>query len=94
MSDSHNSTENQDLPSYDDINTPVVVMVGVISAILTLLAVMFVQGLFYHWEGTLTSRPVIQSVLSDPKESQKEALTSGPVSIDQAIEKVVTNFKK
>jgi hypothetical protein len=94
MSDSHNSTENQELPSYDDINTPVVVMVGVISAILTLLAVMFVQGLFYHWEGTLSSRPVIHSVLNDPKESQKEVLTSGPVSIDQAIEKVVSNFKK
>lgn len=94
MSDSHNATENQDLPSYDDINTPVVVMVGVISAILTLLAMMFVQGLFYHWEGQFSSRPMVHSVLSDPRESQKEVLTSGPVSIDQAIEKVVANFQK
>jgi len=94
MSDSHTMNENQDLPSYDDINTPVVVMVGVISAILTLLAMMFVQGLYYHWEDRFTSTPVVNSVASDPKESQKQALTSGAVTLDEAIKKIVVNYSK
>ena len=39
-------------PSYDDINTPVIVMVGVISTIITLCTIFFVQGLSYQWQNS------------------------------------------
>ena len=35
-------------PSYDDINTPVIVLVGAISAIVTLLTIMFVPVSYTH----------------------------------------------
>ena len=50
-----NETENtpdQAAPtggSYDDINVPVVLMVGVISVIVTIATIFFVQGLCYQW---------------------------------------------
>ena len=49
MSDSNTTHE---APSYDDVNTPVIVLVGAISALVTLLTIMFVQGLCYHWQNS------------------------------------------
>ena len=37
-------------PSYDDVNTPVIVMVGLVSAIVTVLIIWTVQGMCYHWQ--------------------------------------------
>ena len=39
-------------PRYDDINTTVVLIVGVVSAIITLLTIWFVQGIAYQWENS------------------------------------------
>lgn len=88
---------NLEQPSYDDINTPVVVMVGIISAILTLLAFMFVQGLYYHWGSRLSNVPVtVRSGANDPIAQQKSLLTGGEglIPIEQAMEKVADRFGK
>lgn len=86
--------EIQDVPSYDDINTPVVVMIGVISAVLTLLAMMFVQGLYYHWEDRFRSTPVMTSTEKQEIDKQKKALSAGVITIDEAIGRVVSDFSR
>ena len=87
---------NLEKPSYDDINTPVVIMVGIISAILTLLAMMFVQGLYYHWEKNLPAAMVDISRSADPVPEQKMLLegSEGGKSIGDAIEVVAQRFGK
>lgn len=97
MSDSHH--DQDDAPSYDDINTPVIMLVGAISAIVTLITIFFVQGLCYHWQNDFITRrevgptdmPAYQQV-----ETQKAALSSkdNALSIDQAIGAVVAEYQK
>lgn len=84
-------------PSYEDINTPVVVMVGVISALLTLLSMMFFQGLYYHWEdGVLNSPDVHRAHLNRTVEAQKSLLRGGEgrKNIEEAMESVVSQYQK
>lgn len=85
-------------PSYDDINTPVVVLVGLISALLTLLIIMFVQGMCYHWQNSyLTERSTSAANMpaNQQIESQKAALEDGgAVSIEEAMQKVVAKYGK
>jgi hypothetical protein len=49
----HSGHHEVDRPSYDDINVPVVVLIGVISAVLTLATIWFVEGLYYRWNSSL-----------------------------------------
>jgi hypothetical protein len=84
-------------PSYDDINTPVIVLVGAISALVTLLTIMFVQGLSYHWQNNYLKKrsaevenmPAVVQI-----NDQKEQLASAKVSIDDAMKKVVSTYGK
>ena len=94
--DSH-SPSAEGLPSYDDINTPVVVMVGVISALLTLLSMMFFEGLYYHWEERFQITPdIVKSSAAEQIENQKQILKgNGSVKpIDEAMQAVVTQFRQ
>ena len=43
-------------PVYDDINIPVVVLLGVLASILTFVSICFVQGLFYQWEYSIVQK--------------------------------------
>lgn len=83
-------------PSYDDINTPVVVMVGVISALLTLLSMMFFQGLYYHWDEKFGRQSGAANVQSDPIAAQKIILegSDGVKSIDESIKSVISKYGK
>ena len=47
-------------PRYDDVNVPVVFLIGIISAIVTFLTIMFVQGLYYHWQATFTNGSTVR----------------------------------
>lgn len=98
-SDGHHG-QAPERPSYDDINTPVVVLVGAISAIVTLLTIMFVQGMYYHWQNSfihtrsseVSSIPAVQQI-----EAQKELLAGGDgktISIDKAMQSVVKKYGK
>jgi hypothetical protein len=96
---SHDSHDHSDeaLPSYDDINTPVVVMVGVISGLLTLLSMMFVQGLYYHWDERIrNSAEVVKTETAEQIDNQKALLKGGGAikSIDDAMQSVVSKFGK
>ena len=100
MTESDTSTDHgHEAPSYDDINTPVILVVGAISAIVTLIIIMFVQGLCYHWQNSMTQR---RSVPADKMpnvieiNSQKAQLEGGEntISIDEAMKKVVAKYGK
>lgn len=95
----HNDHGHGDTPSYDDINTPVIVLVGAISAIVTLITIMFVQGLCYHWNNSYLKKRAAQAenmpaVVEIAK--QKELLNGGEglVAIDDAMQKVVATYGK
>lgn len=91
--------EHHEKPRYDDINTPVIVLVGAISAIVTLITIMFVQGLCYHWQNSflrqrsneVENMPAVVEI-----NKQKELLngSDGLVSIEDAMKKVVSNYGK
>ena len=86
-------------PSYDDVNIPVLVLVGIISAILTFVIIAFVQGMCYHWQNAkIRSRstetvnlPSLQVI-----EQQKSTLEGGDgiVPIDDAMQQVIEQFGK
>ena len=93
----HDDHGHGEAPSYDDINTPVVVLVGAISAIVTLLTIMFVQGLCYQWQNAyLKDRTAAAENMPAVKEvvRQKKMLAGGEglVSIEDAMKKVVTTY--
>ena len=86
-------------PSYDDVNTPVIIVIGAISAIVTLLVVMFVQGLCYHLQNSFLRERSLE-VESRPSreivEAQKQVLVGGEniTPIDDAMAKVVATYGK
>lgn len=98
-----NDTTNADAaierPSYDDVNTPVIVVIGAISAIVTLVTVMFVQGLCYHLQNSYAKQRA-QQVEHLPAreivEAQKKVLDggNGVTAISEAMTKVVSTYGK
>ena len=85
-------------PSYDDVNTPVIVLVGLISAVVTLLTIFFVQGLCYHWQNSFYERRADEYEKKLEKgeimDTQKAQLDSAPISIEDAMNKVVEQYGK
>ena len=83
-------------PSYDDVNTPVIVLVGLISAVVTLLTIFFVQGLCYHWQNSFYERRADEYEKKLEKgeimNTQKAQLESAPISIEDAMKKVVDQY--
>ena len=93
----HDDHGHGEAPSYDDINTPVIILVGAISAVVTLITIMFVQGLCYQWQNSyLKDRTAAAENMPAVKEvvRQKEMLAGGNglVSIEDAMKKVVTTY--
>ena len=86
--------------SYDDINVPVILMVGVISTVVTICTIFFVQGLCYHWHNSFIRERSLEYVNEPVRavvESQKAMLTGeteGVKSIDDTITEVVEKFGK
>jgi uncharacterized membrane protein YqiK len=89
----------QETPRYDDINVPVVVMWGFISALVTLITILFVSGVYNVWsdswiaarEGQFVNQPAREQV-----EQQKAILSGGQgvIPIAEAKQKVLEKFKK
>lgn len=95
----HDSTTSHvhEKPSYDDINTPVILLVGAISAIVTLLTIMFVQGMYYHWSNSylkIRSSEAVSMPANKQVAEQKAILTGGDgiTSIDDAMQAVVKKY--
>lgn len=86
-------------PRYDDINVPVVVMWGFISALVTLITILFVSGVYNVWsqqwidarEGQFVNQPAREQV-----DAQKAILNGGEgvIPIAEAKQKVLEKFKK
>ena len=100
MTESENTNEGHgghEPPSYDDVNTPVIVLVGAVSALVTLLTIMFVQGLCYHWQNSYMEKrsaeveniPAVKQI-----NRQKQELATATIPIDKAMQKVVANYGK
>ncbi len=86
-------------PRYDDVNVSVVVMVGVISVIVTMMTIWFVQGLTYQWENSYIRERSWEYANTPAKqviEDQKKLLAGDPeagiIPIDEAIRKVVATY--
>jgi hypothetical protein len=96
--DEHAETPHE-APSYDDVNTPVIVLVGAISALVTLLTIMAVQGVCYHWQNSYVKQRSTKAVsmpANQQIEKQKAVLAGGDgiVPIDEAMQKVVAKYGK
>ncbi|MEM9940857.1 MAG: hypothetical protein AAF939_04635 [Planctomycetota bacterium] len=99
MAESHSSEAHGhgDAPSYDDINVPVIILVGAISAVATLISIMFIQGLCYHWQNSFirTRSAEVENTASVAEvQRQKDTLQGGEgiVPIDDAIDKVIARY--
>ncbi len=88
-------------PSYDDINTPVIVLIGVISAVVTLLTIWAVEGLYYHWHSRLVRErnyDVANPRQADLINAQKELLIAGDeekkyLTLESVIPDVIAKYK-
>jgi low affinity Fe/Cu permease len=86
-------------PSYDDINTPVVLMIGVISAVMTLLTIALVQGIYNHWYAAVVQERQYNVVdkrraeIVDEQLSELTANNQGRISIDEAMEKTLEQYR-
>ena len=86
-------------PSYDDINTPVVIIVGLISALVTLLIIMLVQGMCYHWQNNYLierSTSAVNMPANKKIAEQKAVLEGGDgvVPIEEAMQNVISRYGK
>lgn len=97
-SDAHDNAPQR--PSYDDVNVPVVFLVGVISMILTFVTIWFVEGVFYQWKNTVVnevSYEKINTIQTQAIDDQKAKLAGdaekGITSFDSVIDGVVGKYK-
>lgn len=95
----HDDHSARTTPSYEDINVPVIVLVGVISIILTFVTIWFVQGVYYHWQ-SLKIKSRTTEVVNMPArvqiDAQKAVLSGGEgvTSIEDAMQKVIDEYGK
>ena len=96
----HTSDEKaQERPSYDDINTPVVIMWGFISAVLTLVTILTMSGVYNVWsasaikkrEGQFVNQPAREQVVTQMNILKGQ---DGSVPIGDAMKKVVEQYGK
>lgn len=98
-SDAGHESGEREKPSYDDINTPAIIIVGLISALFTFLIIAFVQGLYYQWNNSYVrerstdyvNKPVLK-VINKQKSMLEGSEEDGTISIDQAMEKVLAKY--
>ena len=102
----HAGSEASNRPQYDDVNTGVILMVGLISAIITFLIIGFVQGLTYRWQAYFEQSrvEVVNQTVKAEVDAQKSILNAttgqdgqpiaGQVSIEEAMKRALEKFKQ
>lgn len=102
----HSTEQASSRPQYDDVNTGVILMVGLISAIVTFLIIGFVQGLAYRWEAYFNQSRVeiVNQTVKAEVEAQKAILNStngsdgqplaGRITIEEAMKRTYEKFKQ
>lgn len=94
---SHDS-HGREKPSYDDINTTAVVVVGLISALFTFLIIAFVQGLYFQWNNSYVRERSTEYVnkpvkkLIDNQKNMLNGTEEGTIPIEEAMELVLDEF--
>jgi hypothetical protein len=86
-------------PNYDDINTSLIVMVGIVSAIVTYISVVLIQALTYQMDMNMIRQRShdVQYVRSiEAIDAQKDQLQAKPeiqrIGIDQAMAETVAQY--
>ncbi len=87
-------------PSYDDVNVPVVFLVGVISMILTFVTIWFVEGIYYQWKNGLVEQvnyEVSNTLQQQTLDRQKSLLDGdadkGITSLESVLDDVVGRYQ-
>lgn len=89
-------------PRYDDVNIPVIFMLGTFSAIMTFVIICFVQGLYYSWNEASVQRDWSSTVITPQEETivKQTAIRDGFyetkdgsyfVSVDVAAKKLLNS---
>ncbi len=89
-------------PRYDDVNIPVIFMLGTFSAIMTFVIICFVQGLYYSWNESSVQRDWSSTVMTPQEETivKQTAIRDGFyetkdgkyfVSVDVAAKKLLNS---
>ncbi len=88
-------------PRYDDINTPVILMAGAISAIITVCTIFFVQGLYYQWSNSYIrerSTDYVNESVLEIVNGQKALLNGnqeqGVKPVSETMNEVISEFGK
>ena len=84
-------------PSYDDINTPVIIMVGFISAVVTVLIIALVQGMAYNWQASYLKKLETTEIPAAKQVADQKKVLEGNdkiLSITEAKKKVIEQFGK
>jgi len=97
---SNEGTNERQRPSYDDVNVPVVVLVGIVSMVLTFVTIWFVEGVYYQWKNGLvtTERPTeveytIQKEVIDKQRAQLDGVAAMKITpFNTVIDTVVAEF--
>lgn len=89
-------------PRYDDVNIPVIFMLGTFSAIMTFVIICFVQGLYHSWNEASVQRDWSSTILTPQEETivKQTAIRDGFyetkdgnyfVSVDVAAKKLLAS---
>ena len=89
-------------PRYDDVNIPVIFMLGTFSAIMTFVIICFVRGLYYSWNESSVQRDWSSTVMTPQEETivKQTAIRDGFyetkdgryfVSVDVAAKKLLNS---
>lgn len=99
-----NQTESQDSPAkpaYDDINVPVVILIGVISTVITLVTIWFVEGIYHRWHNSFVrsvNYEVANFAQTEIVNQQKRLLEGdadkGVASLESVIPGIVQRYNK
>lgn len=100
-SDATNSSDQtpQEAPRYDDVNVPVVVMWGFISALVTLIAFLFLSGVYNVWSQSVIDgkkSKFVNQPAREQVEAQRAVLAGGEgiVPIAEAKKLVLEKYKQ
>ena len=104
MADNETTTDQEhdhhdDKPSYDDINTPVVLMVGFVSIVVTILTIALVQGIYNHWRSIVEKEVIYSKVdarreaMVDEQTRQLNANDKGRIAIEEAMQKTLDEYR-
>lgn len=88
-------------PAYDDINVPVVILIGVISTVITLVTIWFVEGIYHRWNNSFVRTVNYEvanftqtGIVNQQKRLLEGDADKGVASLDSVIPAIVERYNK